>query len=148
MHKATPATWGGLFARFTSWEFSTCRSAYWTSLAIPQTILGCSALVGKSLSPARHWHWDGVDWLDPSRALVLATGRTTEDNPSKEMQGKHNANAHPVAENRSGEIANCQPVPQEQENPTLQAINAEHQTQAEQTDQDKHQATAILIHRN
>ena len=51
MHKATPATWGGLFARFTSWEFSTCRIAYWTSLAIPQTILGWPALVGKSLSP-------------------------------------------------------------------------------------------------
>ena len=105
----------------------------------------CSA---KAYRQRRHWHWDGVDWLDPSRALVLVTGRMTEDNSSKEMQGKHDANADPVTKNRSGEIADCQPVPQEQENPTLQAVNAEHQTQAEQTDQDKHQATVILIHRN
>ena len=91
-----------------------------------------------------------VDRLDPTqRALVLvATGRTTEDNPAEEMQGEHNAHTHPVAEEGGVEVADSQPTPQQVENPTLQAVDAEHQTQAEQNDQDEHQATAILINRN
>ncbi len=41
----------------------------------------------------------GVDRLDPTqRALILsATGRTTEDNPTEEMQGTYNAHAYPIA---------------------------------------------------
>ena len=92
----------------------------------------------------------GVDWLDPTqRALIFGrNGSPTENHPTEEVQGKHDANAYPVAENRSGEVANCQPVPQEQENPALQTVDAEHKAQAEQTAQQEHQATATLINRN
>jgi len=91
----------------------------------------------------------GVDRLDPTqRALVLVTGRATENNLAEEMQGEHDAHADPVAKNRSIQQTNRQPVPQKQKNPALQTVDAEHQTQAEQEYKDEHQTSAFLVHIN
>ena len=94
--------------------------------------------------------WDGVDRLNPSKALVLPIyPSATENQPTKEVQSEHNANADPVAECRSIKQRHSQPVPQKHENPALQAEHSEHNAQnkgkAEDDDDGAEQATAGFI---
>lgn len=91
--------------------------------------------------------WDGVDRLNPSKALVLSIyPSATENQPTKEVQSEHNANADPVAECGSIEQRHSQPVPQKHENPALQAEhNAQNKGKAEDDDDGAEQATAGVI---
>lgn len=91
--------------------------------------------------------WDGVDRLNPSKALVLSIyPSATENQPTEEIQSEHNTNADPVAERRSIEQQYSQPVPQKHENPALKAEYSKHSAQnkgnADDEDESAKQATA------
>ena len=95
-------------------------------------------------------HWDGVDGLNPSKALVLSLyTNTTKNQPTEEIQSEHDANADPVAEYRSIEQRHSQTVPQKHENPALKAehskYNAQSEDNAENEDESAKQATAMVV---
>jgi hypothetical protein len=82
--------------------------------------------------------WDGVDWLNPSKALVLSLNSSATKNQStEEIQSEHNTNANPIAESRSAKQRYSQPVPQKHENPTLKAEYSKHNAQHEGKEEDE-----------
>lgn len=94
--------------------------------------------------------WDGVDRLNPSKALVaLAHMGATKNQPTEEIQSEHNANADPVAECRSIEQRYSQPVPQKHENPALKTEHSKHNAQNEDNAEDdaegSQQATVVIV---
>ena len=104
------------------------------------------------LLPARHWHWNGADWLDPLGALViLPDDRPTENQLAEEVQRKHDAYASPVAEDIGREQVNRQPVPQEHKQPTLETEDAEQQSDNEgnayDNDESGNKAPASIVQR-
>ena len=77
------------------------------------------------------------------------TARPTEQQIADKVETEHDAHADPVAECRSTESANRNPVPQEHKNPTLEAEHTEHNGECQYEDKDEgecaEQTTAILV---
>lgn len=99
-----------------------------------------------------NYPWDGVDRLDPSRALiVLLDDRSTENQLAEEVQRKHDAYASPVAEDIGREQVNRQPVPQEHKQLTLEAVDAKQQSgnegNAYDNDESGNKAPASIVQR-
>jgi hypothetical protein len=95
---------------------------YYSAFVRPTLELSVFLLVVSLRTDCGTAPWDGVDWLNPSKALVLSlNSNATKNQPTKEVQSEHDTNADPVAERRSIEQRYSQPVPQKHENPTLKA---------------------------
>ena len=67
-HKATPATWGGLFARFVVRDV--------------RSVVAFTAIPSDPSIQNGTGHWDGVDWLNPSKTIRRADRQEPESDPA------------------------------------------------------------------
>jgi hypothetical protein len=66
---------------------------------------------------------------------------STKNQLADEIQSKHNAHADPIAESGGRETTHGNPVPQEQENPTLKAEHTKGDTKSQNKAQGNQQTT-------